>query len=119
MVKLMKQIDVANTRFPIMNPLPPRFAMQYFAMQEELIQVKRRLTELEGKDNGEEAVVIRDITREEAMVEIRQLFQEGRTLYYSDIADELALDLSLVVDICQELKENKEIGIDEDALART
>ena len=62
--------------------------------------------------------MIREITREEAEQEIQQLFQSGRTLYYSDIAEELKLDLKLVVDICREFQENKEIGIDEDALAR-
>ena len=62
--------------------------------------------------------MLRDITREEAKKEIRQLFLTGRTLYYSDIAEELELDLKLVVDICREFQENKEIGIDKDALAR-
>ena len=120
MARLIKQIDVGNTRFPITNPLPPRFlAMQYLAMQEELMRTKKRLAELEGRTNMEKPVVIRDITREDAKCEIRQLFQSGRTLYYSDIADELALDLEMVVDICREFQGNKEIGIDEDALART
>ena len=112
MVKLMKQIDVANTRFPIVNPLPPRFAMQYFAMQEELIQVKRKLAELEGTDNGEKVIVIRDITREEATKEIRELFSSGRTLYYSDIVQELGIDLEMVVDICNELQKDEEIAVD-------
>ena len=62
--------------------------------------------------------MLRDITREEAKKEIRQLFLTGRTLYYSDIAEELELDLELVVGICREFQENKEIGIDKDALAR-
>ena len=85
-------------------------------MREELERVKQRLAEIE---NREEAIVLREMTREEAKQEIRQIFQSGRTLYYSDIANELALDLRLVVDVCRELQENKEIGIDEDALART
>jgi len=62
--------------------------------------------------------MLRDITREEAKKEIQHLFLTGRTLYYSDIAEELKLDLRLVVDICREFQENKEIGIDKDALAR-
>ena len=85
-------------------------------MREELERVKQRLAEIE---NREEAIVLREMTREEAKQEIRQIFQSGRTLYYSDIANELALDLRLVVDVCRELQENKEIGIDKDALART
>ena len=62
--------------------------------------------------------MIRDIARKDAIKEIRQLFKSGRTLYYSDIANELSLDLSLVVDICRELQEKKEIGVDEKAFAR-
>jgi len=53
---------------------------------------------------------------EEATEEIRQLFSSGRTLYYSDIAEELRLDLELVVDICHELQESGEIGIDDRVL---
>ena len=56
--------------------------------------------------------MLRDITKEEAKKEIQQLFLNGRTLYYSDIVKELELDLETVVDICNELQENKEIGID-------
>ncbi len=63
--------------------------------------------------------MLRELSREEAKEEIRQLFKSGRTLYYSDIAEELKLALKLVVDICRELQGNGEIGIDEDALART
>jgi len=92
--------------------------MKHLALQEELKQTKQRLLELESRISEEEVIVIRDITREEAKKEIRQLFLTGRTLCYSDIAEELKLDLKLVVDICREFQENKEIGIDEDALAR-
>jgi len=92
--------------------------MKHLALQEELKLTKQRLLELESRISGEKVIVIREITREEAKKEIRQLFLTGRTLYYSDIAEELKLDLKLVVDICREFQENKEIGIDKDALAR-
>jgi hypothetical protein len=88
-------------------------------LHEELERIKQRLLELEEKVSKENVIVLRDITREEAKEEIQKLFMSGRTLYYSDIAEELRLDLELVVDICRELQENKKIGIDEDALART
>ncbi|MFC1991979.1 hypothetical protein ACFLVC_04590 [Chloroflexota bacterium] len=62
--------------------------------------------------------MLRDISKEQAREEIKQLFLTGRTLYYSDIADELSLDLKLVVDICREFQESNEVGVDKDALAR-
>lgn len=48
-------------------------------------------------------IVLRKINKEQAKQKIQQLFASGRTLYYSDIAEELQLDLKLVVKICQEL----------------
>ena len=92
-----------------MSPLPPIFVMEYFSIQEELRQVKQRLLELE---NREKVIVLKNITREEAKKEIQQLFSSGRTLYYSDIVQELGIDLETVVDICSELEEEKEIGVD-------
>jgi len=57
-------------------------------------------------------IILREISREEAGKEISALFSNGHTLYYSDIAEELRLDLELVVDICNELQENGEIAVD-------
>ena len=122
MAKLLNNKQEVTERFPrtmYVSPLPPRLVMKYLSLIEELERVKQRLSELENKDSGGKAIMLRDITREEAKEEIRQLFKSGRTLYFSDIADELALDLRLVVDICRELQESKEIGIDKDVLART
>jgi len=48
---------------------------------------------------------------EQAKEEIRKLFSHGRTLYYSDIAEELGLDLETVVQVCQELKEKQEVEV--------
>jgi Mn-dependent DtxR family transcriptional regulator len=64
----------------------------------------------------EKVIALREIPREQAKQEIQQLFSSGRTLYYSDIAEELRLDLKLVVDICRELEENGEVKVDESAL---
>lgn len=82
----------------------------YFSVREELEQIKQKLLELESR---EKVIVLKEITREEAKKEIQQLFESGRTLYYSDIVKELRLDLETVVDICKELQKNKEIGIDD------
>ena len=121
MAKLLNNKQEIVDRFPrtpTISPLPPIFVMKYLSLQEELKQTKQRLMELENRVPEEKVIVLRDVTREEAKQEIRQLFLSGRTLYYSDIAEELELDLKLVVGICREFQENKEIGIDEDALAR-
>lgn len=91
-------------------PYPLAFVREYISLQQELEQVKQRLSELEAK---ERVIVLKEITREEAKKEIQQLFASGRTLYYSDIVTELKLDLETVVDICNELQKNKDIGIDD------
>lgn len=82
-------------------------------LRQEVEHIKRRLSELEDRIPEEKIIVLRQISREEAKQEIRQLFSSGRTLYYSDIAEELRLDLKLVVEICLELQASGEIGIDE------
>jgi len=92
------------------GPLMPIPVMKYLMLQEELKKVKQRLSELEDR---EKVIVLKEITREEAKKEIQQLFTSGRTLHYSDIVKELSLDLETVVDICNELHKNKEIGIDD------
>jgi regulator of replication initiation timing len=83
------------------------------SLRQEIEQIKQKLSELEERIPEEKVIVLREISREEAKEEIRELFSNGRTLYYSDIAQELRLDLKLVVDICHELQESGEIGIDD------
>jgi len=72
----------------------------------------RRITELESKVAQEKVIVLKELTREDAKEEVRQLFQSGRTLYYSDIVQELGIDLEMVVDICGELEKELEIEVD-------
>ena len=115
MAKLLNNKQEIVDRFPrtpTISPLPPIFVMKYLSLQEELKQTKQRLLELENRVPEEKVIVLRDVTKEEAKQEIRQLFLSGRTLYYSDIVKELGLDLETVVDICNELEEEKEIGVD-------
>jgi DNA invertase Pin-like site-specific DNA recombinase len=85
-------------------------------LRREIEQIKQRLAELERKMPKEKVIVLREISREQAKQEIQQLFSRGRTLYYSDIAEELRLDLQLVVDICRELEENGEVKVEGSAL---
>ena len=67
----------------------------------------------------EKVVILKDMTKEEATREIKRVFATGRTLYYSDIAEELGLSLKTVVEICRELQSDGEIGIDNEVLAGT
>jgi hypothetical protein len=92
-------------------------------MQAEIIELRRKVTELEEavevlrlEGSDEEVIVLRTISREEAKQEISKLFQTGETLYYSDIAERLWFDLPMVVAICQELQQEREIEVDADAL---
>lgn len=64
----------------------------------------------------EKAIVLREITVDEARSEIIDLFATGETLYYSDISERLRIDLEMVVDICQELQQEGAIGVDDDAV---
>ena len=57
-------------------------------------------------------VVLRAISRKQAKDEIVQLFREAkRTLFYSDVAEQLNLDLELVVELCNELEKEGAIGV--------
>ena len=85
-------------------------------VRSDLEQTKQKVAELERRMPAEKVIVLREISREQARQEIQQLFSSGRTLYYSDIAEELGLDLELVVDVCRELQEEGEIGVDEHIL---
>lgn len=88
-------------------------------------QLARRLSEIEQRISRVEqnlpetrVVVLKAISREEAKEEVKQLFSTGRTLYYSDIASELGLDLEMVVGICAELRREGEIEVDANAVQR-
>jgi len=85
-------------------------------IDDSVLALKQRLSEVEKRIPEEKIVVLRELSREAAKEEIRQLFSTGRTLYYSDIAEELGLDLESVVDICRELQDSGEIEIDDSAL---
>lgn len=94
----------------------PKLILENWLLHRELQRIKRRLSELERRIPEEKVIVLREIKREDAKKEIRELLKGGRTLYFSEIAGELSIDLELVVGICQELLEKGEIGIDGDAL---
>jgi len=87
----------------------------FLDIKAELLQpiksLEERVKNLEDAIPMEEIVVLREISRDEAEREILKLFSKGKTLYYSDIAKQLGLDLKLVVEVCNELQKRKEIEV--------
>ena len=74
-------------------------ALEVNQLRERVKEREERVEVLETPLLGDEQVVmLRTLTREEAKKEIRELFQTGETLFYSDIATRLGLDLKLVVE---------------------
>jgi adenylosuccinate lyase len=88
----------------------------------EVEQLRGRVAVLEEEVKAlrglmpEEVIVLRTVSREQAKQEIQELFQTGETLYYSDIARRMQLDLPMVVELCQELEQEGEIEVDADAV---
>jgi hypothetical protein len=78
--------------------------------------LEERLAVIEALLPNEKTIILREISKEDAEKEIRDLFSKGETLYYSDIAEHLRLDLELVVDICNELQRQGEIKVNDNAL---
>ncbi len=59
-----------------------------------------------------QTVVLRAISRKQAKKEIYQLFRDSKhTLFYSDVAEQLNLDLELAVELCNELEKEGAIGV--------
>ena len=82
------------------------------ALRDAISRIEERLAGVEASLPNEKVTILRKVTKEEAKNEIKRLFSTGKTLYYSDIAQKLRLDLELVVDICNELQKQGEITID-------
>jgi len=79
------------------------------ALGDSIIKMGEKIAELEKRIPKEAVIILRDISRDQARHEIRELFKGGGSYYYSEIIDILELDLELVVDICSELISSGEI----------
>ena len=95
-----------------------RQAQETAIVQQRIESLEKRLKRLEEAIPEERVVILREISKEESEKEILELFSKGQTLYYSDIAEQLGLDLRLVVEICNELQNRAEIEIVDDTLQR-
>lgn len=78
--------------------------------------LEKRFSNIEASLPSEKVIILRKVSKEQAKKEIRKLFSESNTLYYSDIAERLGLDLELVVDICNELQRQGKIKVDDKTL---
>lgn len=92
-------------------------------MQTEIEQLKARVAALEeevltlkASIPDQQVIMLRTISREQAKQEILELFQSGGTWYYDEIVHRLGIDLPLVVELCQELKNEGEIEVDANAI---
>ena len=81
-------------------------------LRDEIRRIEERLVNIETSLPKNNVIILRELTRDQAKNEIKKLFSRGKTLYYSDISQQLGLDLELVVDICNELQKSGEIIID-------
>ena len=84
-------------------------------MESRVAALEERVARLE--EHSEEKVIeLREVTMDEARAEIVDLFATGETLYYSDIADRLQLDLEMVMEICNKLQEEDVIFVADHAI---
>ena len=67
-----------------------------------------------------ESVPLREISREQAKATIEKLFNNTtNTLYYSDIIEQLEIDLGVVISICDELLEERKIEYECESMQTT
>jgi len=105
--------ETETTNFGYRLVLEDEVIAENFLLKRELTKVNNRIMELEKRIPQENIIVLRDISREQAKGEIRQLYKTGRTLYCSDLVRELGVDLGTVAEICDELEANGELVIDQ------
>ena len=68
------------------------------------------ISRLVGQEVEQEAIILRDVSSEQAKAEIEELFRNTTdSLYYSDIMEQLGIDLELVVSVCSELLDEGKI----------
>ena len=86
------------------------------ALKARVLYLEEEVARLLALTTDEEVIELRDVSKEEAKQKILAMFQSGETLFYSDLATRLRLDLPLVVEVCQELEQEGEIEVHADAI---
>ena len=89
-------------------------------LKELVASLTTRLTELEREvettkaAQPDDVIVIREISKEQARNEIIKSFEAGEPLDQADLADALSLEISLVVEVCNELIEEGAVVLYDD-----
>ena len=109
-------MTVFSTGFESSEQENARLLAENYALKERVRAIEERLTNIEVAVPKEKVVILRELTKEEAEKEIVKLFSERETVYYSDIAERLGIDLKFVVEICNELQNRGEIEVVDDIL---
>lgn len=73
------------------------------ALEARVGALEKKIKALKTSLPQEKVIILRAISKEQAKQEILNLFGQGQPLFYSDIAEKLRLDLSTVVEVCEEL----------------
>jgi len=90
-------------------------ARELGALRTRVLELERKVESLSRRlddlvQPGMAVITLREIPRSQAKDEIRALFAGGEVLDYGDVAERLALDLQLVVEVCGELEREGVIG---------
>ena len=86
-------------------------------LQQQVEELQKKVDKLMENLPTQKTIILREIDKTQAKQEIKKLFAStDKPLYYSDIAEELELDLEMVVEICEELIKEGEIEVDTDTL---
>lgn len=72
-------------------------------LKELVATLTARVTELEPEATEPDAIILREIPKEQAKKEIIQALEPGQPLDHADLAENLALDLPIVFEACNEL----------------
>lgn len=82
-------------------------------VQRKLDLIENQLSEISrlvSQEVGQEAIILRDVSYEQAKTEIEEFFRNTtESLYFSDIMEQLSIDLELVVSVCNELLDEGKI----------
>ena len=114
-------VDASSTQYNSLSITEQTIAeIVSAAIESALCPIQRRLdliesqlseiSELISQDRDEETIILRDVSFKQAKEEIEELFKNTTdNLYFSDIMEQLGIDLELVVSVCNELLDEGKI----------
>ena len=116
MKSIFKSVDAVATQYieqRIAEIVSEAIKSALHPIQRKLDLIESQLSEileLISQDKDEETIILRDISFNQAREEIEELFRNTTdNLYFSDIMEQLRIDLELVVSVCNELLDEGKI----------